>query len=144
MKHREHIETLVEKFLDGRTSLTEERELYDYFANGEVPPEWHELRAMFVWYSEGMPEDRPPKAFPQPRRSYSAKWWIAMGGIAAAMALLIWLMPERSIDIYEGSYVIEGGVFCDNLDYIEDDIEMLLMRADGIERHADSLLAIAE
>lgn len=58
-------------------------------------------------------------------------------------------MPERSadvdiVDIYEGSYVIEGGIYCDNLDDIEDDIETLLMRADEIERHADSLLALAD
>lgn len=149
MKHRADIKALVDKFLDGRTTLAEERELYDYFASDDLPREWYDLKAMFAWYGDGMPEERLPKPAPQPRRSHRAKWWIATGSIAAAVALMVWLVPERSadvdiVDIYEGSYVIEGGIYCDNLDDIEDDIETLLMRADEMERHADSLLALAD
>lgn len=147
MKHRAHIKALVDKFLDGRTTLAEERELYDYFASDDVPQEWHKLQAMFAWYGEGMPEDRLPKLTPQPRRSHRSlrtKWWVATASIAAAIALMVWLAPERSVDIYEGSYVIEGGVYCDNIDDIKEDVETLLMRADDIERRADELLALAD
>ena len=73
MKHRADIKALVDKFLDGRTTLAEERELYDYFASDDLPREWHDLKAMFAWYGDGMPEDRLPKPAPQPRRSHRAK-----------------------------------------------------------------------
>ena len=56
MKHRAEIETLVERFLEGRTTSSEERELYAWFASADIPEEWHDLKAMFAWYSEGMPE----------------------------------------------------------------------------------------
>lgn len=145
MKHREHIKALVEKFLDGRTTLAEEQALYDYFASDNIPQEWHDLKAMFAWYSEGMPEDKLPRTSKQRKQSHT-KWWVAIGGVAAAaIALIITLTPQRQrVNIYEGSYTIVQGVYCDNIDEIESDIEMLLMRADDLERRADSLLALAE
>ena len=145
MKHREHIKALVEKFLDGRTTLAEEQALYDYFASDNIPQEWHDLKAMFAWYSEGMPEERLPHTSKQRKQSHT-KWWVAIGGVAAAaIALIITFTPQRQrVNIYEGSYTIVQGVYCDNIEEIESDIEMLLMRADDLERRADSLLALAE
>ena len=206
MKHRAEIETLVERFLEGRTTSSEERELYAWFASADVPEEWHDLKAMFAWYSEGMPETliedttshpalnqdataahtpTPRLATPQPSPTQSATAahtptqhatpqptptqsattahaptprfatprrrtiWLsgaAIGtGIAAAIAALLWLTPARpAFDIYEGSYIIEAGVRCDNSDYIRADIEALLKRADDIEQRANMLLAMAD
>ena len=227
MKHRAEIETLVERFLEGRTTSSEERELYAWFASADVPEEWHDLKAMFAWYSEGMPETliedttsqpalnqdataahaptqhatpqptptqsataahaptprhatpqptptqsataalapTPRLATPQPTPTQSATTahaptprhasprrrtiWLseaAIGtGIAAAIAALLWLTPARpAFDIYEGSYIIEAGVRCDNSDYIRADIEALLKRADNIEQRANMLLAMAD
>lgn len=184
MKHRAEIETLVERFLEGRTTSSEERELYAWFASADVPEEWHDLKAMFAWYSEGMPETliedttsqpalnqdattahtpTPRLATPQPTQSTTAAHaptprhasprrrtiWLsgaAIGtGFAAAIAALLWLTPARpAFDIYEGSYIIEAGVRCDNSDYIRADIEALLKRADDIEQRANMLLAMAD
>lgn len=189
MKHRTEIETLVERFLEGRTTSSEERELYAWFASADVPEEWHDLKAMFAWYSEGMPEtliedttSQPalnqdattahaptqhttPQPTPQPTPTQSTATahaptprhatprrrtiWLsgaAIGtGIAAAIAALLWLTPARpAFDIYEGSYIIEAGVRCDNSDYIRADIEALLKRADDIEQRANMLLAMAD
>ena len=211
-------------------------ELYAWFASADVPEEWHDLKAMFAWYSEGMPETliedatsqpalnqdattahAPTKhataaytptqhatpqptptqntttahaptqhATPQPTPTQSATAahtptprlatpqpsptqsttaahaptprlatprrrtiWLsgaAIGtGIAAAIAALLWLTPARpAFDIYEGSYIIEAGVRCDNSDYIRTDIEALLKRADDIEQRANMLLAMAD
>lgn len=165
MKHRAEIETLVERFLEGRTTSSEERELYAWFASADVPEEWHDLKAMFAWYSEGMPEtliedttsqpalnqDATTAHTPTPRHASPRRRtiWLsgaAIGtGIAAAIAALLWLTPARpAFDIYEGSYIIEAGVRCDNSDYIRADIEALLKRADDIEQRANMLLAMAD
>lgn len=171
MKHRSEIETLVERFLEGRTTSSEERELYAWFASADIPEEWHDLKAMFAWYSEGMPEtvieadtadtaqcspQRQNTTTPQPTPQQHAsttlrrRWiWLTSGavgtGIAATVATLLWFTPARpTFDIYEGSYIIEAGVRCDNSDYIRADIEALLERADNIEQKADMLLALAD
>ena len=160
MREHKHIYDLVEKFLEGRTSNAEERELYAWFRENEVPAEWQELKAMFEWYEAGMPEinnahsgqlsEQPPPitkhpATSRPRRR--VRMWLTGAAItaAASIAALLWLTPTPpTIDIYEGSYIIEAGVMCDNSESIRQDIEELLMRADEIERHADSLLALAD
>ena len=195
MKHRAEIETLVERFLEGRTTSSEERELYAWFASADIPEEWHDLKAMFAWYSEGMPEtvievdtadtaqcspqrqntttpqptpqvhcstspqptpqghgSTSPRPTPQKNASTTLRRrtiWLsgaAIGtGIAATVATLLWFTPARpTFDIYEGSYIIEAGVRCDNSDYIRADIEALLERADNIEQKADMLLALAD
>ena len=160
MREHKHIYDLVEKFLEGRTSNAEERELYAWFRENEVPAEWQELKAMFEWYEEGMPDinnahsgqlsEQPTPvtqhtATSRPRRR--VRMWLTGAAItaAASIAALLWLTPTPpTIDIYEGSYIIEAGVMCDNSESIRQDIEELLMRADEIERHADSLLALAD
>ena len=160
MREHKHIYDLVEKFLEGRTSNAEERELYAWFRENEVPAEWQELKAMFEWYEAGMPEinnahsgqlsEQPTPitqhtATSRPRRR--VRMWLTGAAItaAASIAALLWLTPTPpTIDIYEGSYINEAGVMCDNSESIRQDIEELLMRADEIERHADSLLALAD
>ena len=160
MREHKHIYDLVEKFLDGRTSNAEERELYAWFRENEVPAEWQELRAMFEWYEAGMPEinnahsgqlsEQPTPVTrhtvtSRPRRR--VRMWLTGAAItaAASIAALLWLTPTTpAIDIYEGSYIIEAGVMCDNSESIRQDIEELLMRADEIERHAENLLALAD
>ena len=160
MREHKDIYDLVEKFLEGRTSNAEERELYVWFRENEVPAEWQELKAMFEWYEAGMPEINNAHscqlseqstpvtqhtATSRPRRR--VRMWLTGAAItaAAAIAALLWLTPTPpAIDIYEGSYIIEAGVMCDNSESIRQDIEVLLARADAIERHADSLLALAD
>lgn len=160
MREHKHIYDLVEKFLEGRTSNAEECELYAWFRENEVPAEWQELKAMFEWYEAGMPEinnahSGQPSEQPTPVTQHTAtsrprrrvRIWLTGAAItaAASIAALLWLTPTTpTIDIYEGSYIIEAGVMCDNSESIRQDIEELLMRADEIERHADSLLALAD
>ena len=160
MREHKQIYDLVEKFLEGRTSNAEERELYAWFRENEVPAEWQELKAMFEWYEAGMPEINNAHsnqlseqstpvtqhtATSRPRRR--VRMWLTGAAItaAASIAALLWPTPTTpTIDIYEGSYIIEAGVMCDNSESIRQDIEELLMRADEIERHAENLLALAD
>ncbi|MBR2428491.1 MAG: hypothetical protein IKB15_00735 [Alistipes sp.] len=158
MKSREQIAELVEKFLDGRTTNSEERELYAWFGSAEVPEEWSDLKAMFAWYEAGMPEQKLSRQAETPRSRRSM--WLTIGsvaGIAASVALIITLilpdvddyvdathLKHQQSDIYKGSYIVEHGVRSDDLSYIEGDIEELLERADNLEQRADELLAWAD
>lgn len=160
MREHKQIYDLVEKFLEGRTSNAEERELYAWFRENEVPAEWQELKAMFEWYEAGMPEinnahsgqlsEQPTPvtqhtATSRPRRR--VRMWLTGAAItaAASIAALLWLTPTTpTIDIYEGSYIIEAGVMCDNSESIRQDIEELLARAELIEQSADELIAWAD
>ena len=156
MLEQKYIYDLVEKFLEGRTTNAEERELYAWFRENEVPAEWQELKAMFRWYEEGMPEPKTEaKTDPETERKTEAKpshrtlaiGWAAVGTIAASILLigLVWQSHRSTFEtIYDGSYIVEGGVMCDDMEYIEDDIIDLLERADAIESRADELLAWAE
>lgn len=160
MREHKQIYDLVEKFLEGRTSNAEERELYAWFRENEVPAEWQELKAMFEWYEAGMPEinnahsgQLSEQSTPvtqhtvtsRPRRR--VRMWLTGAAItaAASIAALFRLTPTTpTIDIYEGSYIIEAGVMCDNSESIRQDIEELLARAELIEQSADELIAWAD
>lgn len=160
MKMREDIAILVEKFLDGKTTNSEEQILYDWFSVNDVSEEWQPVKAMFVWYAEGMPEkqnenERESKetlqsqtrsvSLHRPRRVIR---WVSMGvGIAAmvAIVLITTLRPRQSeFNIYEGSYIVEAGVRNDDIVSIESEIEAMLLRAEAIENHANELLAWAD
>ena len=156
MTQREHIEQLVEKFLDGRTTNAEERELYTWFRSNDVGEEWAELKAMFAWYEAGMPEQEAEQTphlelrSPRPERR---GLWIAVGavaGVAASVvvALTVWLTFDNSqhndLSIYAGSYIVDGGIRYDNISDIENDIEEMLERAERIEQSADELIAWAQ
>ena len=145
-----YIESLVEKFLEGRTTNAEERELYEWFATADVPEEWSELKAMFAWYAAGMPEQKAP-AEPKPRMTLRRKWWIAAATAAACAAMVVVLLPYgktgpqmHTYNIYEGSYIVEEGVRYDDIEVIEDDIEALFARAELIELEANELIAWAD
>lgn len=149
MSKDRYIEALVEKFLDGRTTNAEEQELYAWFATADVPDEWTDLKAMFAWYSEGMPEttslvESAPK--PKSRFSLSLRRGVMAISTVVAVAIVAVLMwpSSHKVNIYDGSYIIESGDYCDNIEYIKEDIEALLQRADDIERRSDELLALAE
>ena len=146
-----YIENLIDKFLEGRTTNAEECELYEWFATTDVPDEWSDLKAMFAWYANGMPEKATP-AKPKPRMTIRRKWWIATAAaVAACAAIVIVLLPDTksesvmyTYNIYEGSYIVEAGVRYDDIEVIEDDIEELFARAEAIELEANELIAWAD
>lgn len=145
-----YIESLVDKFLEGRTTNAEERELYEWFATADVPDKWSDLKAMFAWYAAGMPEQKAPEE-PKPRITLCRKWWIAAATAAACAAIVVVLLPHgntepqmRTYNIYEGSYIVEAGIRYDDIEVIEDDIEELFARAEAIELEANELIAWAD
>jgi hypothetical protein len=49
-----YIQSLLDKYLDGQTSLQEERQLSEYFSSQPVPTEWEDYKEMFAWFDDGM------------------------------------------------------------------------------------------
>ena len=70
-----------------------------------------------------------------------------VGAAVVASAALLWVLwpvmesVEEPMHIYEGSYIVEYGVVCSDMAYIERDIDEMMKRAEEMERKADRLLA---
>jgi hypothetical protein len=145
MNHDRYIADLVEKFLDGRTTNEEERELYTWFRTHEVPAEWEPLKSMFAWYEAGMPEEvaveepAEPKAKVMPLR----RWLQVAGGCAAVLAIVLLLFRDGNEEVANHS---ESGMGTNetlivaDMDYDDD----LMRRADILEQQAYELLAWAD
>ena len=82
---QQQIKALLDKFMDGQTTVEEEAQLADYFRSADVPAEWEDYRVMFDYFDSGM-EDYPVTV-EQPRptltRQMGRRWW----GIAAAACI---------------------------------------------------------
>lgn len=147
-------ETLIERFMDGETSLEEERWLYDYFLQEDVPEEWEAYRDMFADYAAlAFDEESADEAGTKTagvtaevkgrapfQRLFSMRVWNYVAGIAALwlVAFLVgWGIHVRKerlfASCYEGSYMIVDGVRVDDLEAIRTHIESTLSEAKHIE-----------
>lgn len=138
-----YIADLVEKFLDGRTTNSEERELYAWFRAHDIPEEWAPLKSMFAWYEAGMPEEVVVEEEQRPIVSRSRvvplrRWLQLAGGCAAVLTVVIFLFRG---DMVDSDTSPQGGDVNDVVAIVDDD---LMRRADLIEQQAYELLAWAE
>ena len=143
INHDRDIVDLVEKFLDGRTTNAEERELYAWFCTHDVPQDWEPLKDMFAWYEAGMPERAEHKsAEPQSKVMPLRRWLHIVGGCAAVLAIVLLVYSEQGSD---GARVNDGRSHVANnaLVSLAEGDDDLLRRADLIEQEAYELLAWA-
>ncbi|MBR5698585.1 MAG: hypothetical protein IKX44_08230 [Prevotella sp.] len=91
--NQRHIAALLDRFLQGTTTVEEEKNLADYLRTAtDLPEEWEAYRTMFQYFEQGMeelPSAQPVVAaeflFAAPVESRSqSHWWLA-----AAASLLI-------------------------------------------------------
>ena len=82
---QQDIANLLDKFMDGQTSVEEEAQLADYFRNGDVPAEWEDYRIMFSYFDRGMEGELLPEKEPDMHMTsmIGRRWW----GIGAAAAI---------------------------------------------------------
>ncbi|GAB6976699.1 hypothetical protein [Prevotella falsenii] len=148
MENKE-IKLLIDKFLDGETTLAEERKLYTYFRSEKVSSEYLHYRDMFLdlaavqQLSEHSGE--PPK---QPVRT-STVMLRRIIGIAASLLLLLGVFlfygqyQDRQLaKKYAGSYTIVDGVRNDNLHEIKGKLKETFAEADQIEKKVQSQAVI--
>ncbi len=91
-----HISQLIERFMEGQSTLAEEQELAQYFATHEVSDEWKPLKDMFAYFDAGMPIEEPGASVKIPITKHHW-WWRAA---AAAAVLLV-----GAITVY---YILDG------------------------------------
>ena len=79
---QQQIKALLDKYMDGQTTVEEEALLADYFRSGDVPAEWEDYRAMFDYFDRGMEDGlvTVEQSRPSLTRQMGRRWW----GIAAA------------------------------------------------------------
>ena len=82
---QQQIKALLDKFMDGQTTVEEEAMLAEYFRSGDVPAEWEDYRLMFDYFDRDMEGDLVPVEQPRPSltRQMGRRWW----GIAAAACI---------------------------------------------------------
>ena len=79
------IKALLDKFMDGQTTVEEEALLAEYFRSSDVPAVWQDYRLMFSYFDRGMEDDLVPVEQQRPTltRLTGRRWW----GIAAAACI---------------------------------------------------------
>ena len=77
------IETLIEKYLEGLTSLQEEKVLKEYFSTQEVSPHLIKYKNLFNYYKVAKGETTKEFRIPQKKKN-NIKWF----GVAASVAFV--------------------------------------------------------
>ncbi|MEW7278968.1 hypothetical protein ABW636_10270 [Aquimarina sp. 2201CG1-2-11] len=98
-----NIEKLLEKYFEGKTTISEEKELKVYFTRETVSPHLEHYKSMFQYFSEEstITATRDFKIKPKKKTRYA---WV---GIAASVVLIAGIFmsdinkPSESIDTYE-------------------------------------------
>ena len=83
---KQYIEQLLNRFLEGESTIAEEEILARYFATHTVDSEWESYKQMFAYFESGMSaEDAPGAASTNIVRVN----WRKMMGIAASVAIML-------------------------------------------------------
>ncbi|MDG5492099.1 hypothetical protein [Psychroserpens sp. SPM9] len=78
------IEKLLEKYDNGETSIKEEQQLKEYFAQEEVAPHLESYKTMFQYFSNTKQELYTKDVPLKPRKSYIYQW-ISVAAVAVLM-----------------------------------------------------------
>lgn len=123
---------LTEAFLDGQTSLEEERALFAYYIKGDIAEDLEENREMMQWYAAGLKldEQSQDKAAPARIRNLLKIWVPVAAAVAIVLTLVINLntnndygLSAEEYAMYEGSYIIRNGKKITNLAEIMPEIK---------------------
>ena len=140
MENKE-IKLLIDKFLDGETTLGEEQSLYAYFRSERVLPEYLHYREMFLDFAAVQQLSEHIEEIPrQPTRTNTVTLRRIVG-IAASLLFLFGIyifygqyQDHQLARKYAGSYTIVNGVRNDNLHEIKGKLKETFAEADRIEQ----------
>ena len=83
--NEEKIRQLLDRFMQGATTLEEEQWLADHLRNSHKE-KWAVYREMFAWFEQGMPETRKPEK--QARAVPWVRWWRQIAAVAALVVVV--------------------------------------------------------
>ena len=78
------IQSLLDKYMDGTTTLEEEDILHQYFIRSDVPVEWEDYRMLFAEIDSMRPTEKP-----------SHQWWPWSMAAAVVAALVVFTITQR-------------------------------------------------
>jgi hypothetical protein len=147
-----YIEELLERFFDGETSNEEERELYRFFAQEDIPVHLRRYKPVFSYFESGLEkeigllagEGAEPLAPPRPTMP---KRWLRMAvGMAASLLILmgaglLFMKKANAFDPYEGSYIVRNGIRITDISLIRPELEATVRQALLQEEKANRLLS---
>ena len=115
----EMMNELLEKYFRGETSLEEEKELKQYFLEGNVSPELEIYRNLFGVFEQELTEKAiSPLIKVLPKQRKVNRIWLQSffaTGIAATIVILLWVqLPPSS-----ANYTVIGGTRIDNTEFAQ-------------------------
>lgn len=163
------METLLERFFAGETSLAEEKELYAFFEKPGLSEKWKRYKPLFGFFATDLPDtaavlspaaawcdplDLPPATLPRPT-SYPTTRKIGMkilriAGACVAVFLLGLLLytflprEEAAFDPYEGSYLVRGGIRISDPRLIRTELNATLCRVASLEKEMERKMQAAQ
>lgn len=114
----EHINQLINRYMQGLTTLDEEQELAQWFRSHEVDDDWKPFQQMFAWFDAGMPpqdgllqdaqkDEKPDAEAEQAKRTEPAqrltfkvrfRRLLWTGIAAAAVVAVVWIVwPKQQV-----------------------------------------------
>lgn len=78
------VDKMIKKYLEGKTSLQEEKELRAYFSSDSVAPQYEEYKLLFSFFAE-----EKEQTYEMPQKIFKKKKHRSWIGIAAGMAILL-------------------------------------------------------
>ena len=160
MKETAYIRKLIDRYMEGETSLDEESMLYAYFSRTDIPSEFEEYKDMFAGLSSIVQNEKikadidrfrtegfeltesAAEQHTAKRKLLSFRRIISIAAATVALAIGIFYISDKMDEkrltaLYGGSYMIVNGKRIDDLQKIESDIERVLAYANEIEKSAD-------
>ena len=139
-RRTQELQRLVDRYLEGGTTLDEERQLFRAFASGRYPAELEEYADMFRGCAAGAGTGCGETQAGSPRRTIRIVLTAAAGVAAAVLLCLTFAANMREAElerVYGGSYVIVNGERIDDLSKIMPQIERTLADAKAVERRIE-------
>jgi integrase len=117
------IEELIDRFFEGLTSNEEEKELYAFFEQKDIPEYLQKYKPVFAYFENGL-----QKVSPQPKKKRIWAWASVAASLLALIGLWFFYPKETqsSDNLYEGSYIIRKGVKITDPAIVRPEIEQAL------------------
>lgn len=81
-----HIESLLNLFMQGETTLEQERELSQFFSSTQdIPQEWMPYREMMAYFDDGMPLEKANNH----RWNIARPVWLVVAAAVAALVIMV-------------------------------------------------------
>ena len=92
--NEKHIESLLNLFMQGETTLEQERELRHFFASSHnIPKKWEPYKEMMAYFDDGMPIATAPTT----KRNIARPMWAIVA--AAIVAIIFMVLPNLKREV---------------------------------------------